>query len=108
MEMKVIKDRDGWRAESEINIGEAEAHGYKGHRILKISTSKSRRGIGSYASVVLRSQGMETFVMYEDFSEHFNDVPCARVTEKSVKAAHESGLVFVNDILNKVLKQYGE
>ncbi len=91
-----------WEATSEATIGETP----KGPRILRLRTSKARRGgIDASASVFVRepSNGnfySEVHVMFGDFSKRgIAPTPCKRVTEKAVAEVHSRALLEMDGLI---------
>tara|TARA_B100000780_G_scaffold274958_1_gene240782 strand:- start:577 stop:921 length:345 start_codon:yes stop_codon:yes gene_type:complete len=99
-ETKIQKGQDGWEAISEAVLGQTP----QGTRILKLRTSKARGGLSAFASVVVRSKKngylCETCVIFQDFTKaNIAPIPCKRVTEKAVRAAHDSALTFMDELI---------
>lgn len=103
-------------ASTKISFGQAkERHGERiGERILTITTSKGYNGgeIETSASVSLHYDGCMTHAFSfkgdkeGDFRNTLQKVPCKRVTEKSILAAHESAKAFFQATIEEALKHY--
>jgi hypothetical protein len=112
-EIKMTKGQDGWKAQSEICLGECDGMfaGTRGERILKLSTYKhSRGGIWSVASVAIRENRergyAESTMLFQDYSKTVQRIAAARVTEKAIKQAHETALQSFPAIIEEARAQY--
>jgi hypothetical protein len=113
-ELKMTKGHDGWKAQSEISLGECDGTfaGTRGTRILKLSTYKhSRGGIWSVASVAIRENReggyySESTMLFQDYSKTVQHIAAARVTEKAIKQAHETALQSFPVIIEEARAQY--
>ena len=113
-EFKLTKAQDGWKAQSEISLGECDGMfaGTRGERILKLSTYKhSRGGIWSFASVAIReNRGDGSFskstMLFQDYSKTVQHIAAARVTEKAIKQAHETARKSFPAIIEEARAQY--
>jgi hypothetical protein len=112
-EIKMTKGQDGWKAQSEISLGECDGMfaGTRGERILKLSTYKhSRGGIWSFASVAIRENReggySESTMLFQDYSKTVQHIAAARVTEKAIKQAHETALQSFPAIIEEARAQY--
>jgi hypothetical protein len=113
-ELKMTKGRDGWKAQSEINLGECDgmSAGTRGERILKLSTYKHPRGgIWSLASVSVREHReggyySEFTQLFQDYNKTVQQVPAACATEKAIKQAHETALRSFPAIIEEARAQY--
>lgn len=93
MDTKIFKGRDGWRAETRIDLGMVNKKGAKLE--LEIDTRKGSRGLQTYATVYaidgyFRSHTFDMGSGRGDFSKRLEDLPGARCTEKSIRTLHES------------------
>jgi isocitrate/isopropylmalate dehydrogenase len=112
-ELKMTKGQGGWKAQSEISLGECDGMfaGTRGERILKLSTYKhSRGGIWSLASVAVReNQGgyySESTMLFQDYNKTVQHIAAARATEKAIKQAHETALQSFPAIIEEARAQY--
>ena len=113
-ELKMTKGRDGWKAQSEITLGECDgmSAGTRGERILKLSTYKHPRGgIWSLASVAVREHReggyySESTMLFQDYNKTVQHIAAARATEKAIKQAHETALRSFPAIIEEARAQY--
>lgn len=95
-------------------LGQAkERHGEgTGERILTISTYKYERDIITRAEVSLHTATgfQHAYGMVRDgegdYSKRLQRVPCPRVSEKVIKAAHQSQAVWFQAILDEAIAWY--
>lgn len=99
--MNLTKGRDGWKATTNIDLPDVIAHGGRdggreGKSVLTISTSKSRDGISTTASVGWCGDGFMTHAMGlgTGCGDYYRTIlkSGARCTEKAVKTMHEEAL----------------
>lgn len=101
------KGRDGWAAQTDIELEPMGPMEPDAKRILRIETSKARAGISTYASVwKLDGRGSMSTILYGDFRKTVA-VASNRCTEKSVKTLHETALASKADLLAQVNAYYG-
>lgn len=101
MEMHLRKTTAGWKASTDVDFNPAL------HQKLKISTYKSDRGLLTTASVHVCKDGMESFVIFQDFLERVR-LSNARCTENSVRAQHHAAMMELGDILNRARAHYNK
>lgn len=98
------KGRDGWAAQTDIELGPLEQDA---KRILRIQTSKARCGISTRASVwKIDGRGTMSTVLFGDFSKTIATAN-NRCTEKSVQTLHDTALASKDDVLCQVDAHYG-
>lgn len=113
--MQVRKDRDGWRAETYIELRDIQSHGTRdgkpGVTKLSISTSKRSRGLSSFASVAFH--GEDGFTLHAmglgtGLGDYGKTVALsgARATEKAVRDLHVSTLARVEEIIEEARAHY--
>ena len=98
MTTRIYRDRDGWRAETQIDLED--------RRVLKLRTSKCSMGRGlqtvatvwSYSGNGLLSHAMDLGTGYGDFREIVVTTPASRITEKLVTEQHDRLLKQVDAI----------
>ena len=101
------KGRDGWAAQTDIELEPLGPMEPDAKRILRIQTSKARCGISTRASVwKLDGRGCMSTVLFGDFSKTVA-VANNRCTEKSVKTLHDTALASKSDLLTQVNVHYG-
>ncbi len=101
------KGRDGWNAQTDIELEPLGPMEPDAKRILRIQTSKARCGISTRASVwKLDGRGTMSTVLFGDFSKTVA-VESSRCTEKSVKTLHDTALASKVDLLAQVKAYYG-
>jgi hypothetical protein len=112
-ELNITKGQNGWKAQSEISLGECDGMfaGTRGERILKLSTYKHPRGgIWSLASVAVRENRegyySESTMLFQDYSKTVQHIAAARATEKAIKQAHETALQGFPAIIEEARAQY--
>ncbi len=101
------KGRDGWNAQTDIELEPLGPMEQDAKRILRIQTSKARCGISTSASVwKLDGRGTMTTVLFGDFRKTIA-VESSRCTEKSVRTLHDTALASKTDLLAQVNAYYG-
>jgi len=98
---------NGWRAETS-HVLETLANGSQ--RVLELSTSKTSRGgaISSFASVSIIARHTKTHAIFGDYAKTVHQEPCARVTEKALRAAHDRALVNFPNVIAEAQAFYEE
>ena len=106
------KGRDGWEGKTDITLSPevaavvAGASGLtEGTPVLRISTHKRSAGVVTSASVHHEHDGMETFVVYQDYMKTVGQ-RAARCTEKTVTEQHCSALQSVPEVVADVHAHY--
>ncbi len=116
-ETSIKKGRDGFRAESLIDLpgirSKTADPGKAGAVKLSITTSKGSRGLRSYCTVGFYSAPLPgsifssfSFAMFGDFSKTVASAEGVRCTEKSVRALHELALAKVPELLPEITAFY--
>lgn len=112
MEYTIKTKRDGMQAESRFVLGECKnENGKDGTRVLQVTTSKNGKSLVTLASVHVETKEegytSQSFVMFQDYMKRIAVIPCARISEKALRNAHESALAHdVPRIMPDVLAQY--
>ena len=112
------KDRDGWRAETRINLLDVRAHALtyrpneKGETVLTLTTSKrGRGGLSTFASVAFHAEsGFTTHAMGmgTGLGDYGRTILQSgdRCTEKAVTRLHAEALARVPAVLEAVRAHY--
>lgn len=110
---QIEKDYSGkLSAKTAIELGECidDDSGKLAQRILSVTSSKSRGGIGTIASVhILVDEGefqVRKFTIFQDYQKTIANTPCKRVTEKTLTAAHDEAMKGIDVVLLEVKAQY--
>lgn len=98
MKTTITKGRDGWAAETRIEL-DAE-------RALQIRTSKGGRGLQSSATVIKPTPTGFTWSPFEDFKETLREGRGLRCTEKTVRDEHAQALIDVDLLLVRAAAHY--
>lgn len=107
MDFQVIKGRDGYRAESYIELPgiKTKAGDADSKTELRISTYKSRKGIVSIATVGAVKGGAFSTVLFGDFHVAVREMP-GRCTEKAVRQEHTYALAELDALKAKIAAFY--
>ncbi len=97
MEMNISKGRDGWKAETHIEL--------EGGRWLDISTWKSNGGIRSRAHCYRCEGAFRIYALFQDYSATLATSP-ARCTEKAVAELHRQALGKLDEVKAAVAAFY--
>lgn len=99
MEMQVIKGRDGWEANTKIDMG-AE------NRVLIVSTGKTNGGMVTRA--VVNTDKKDGFLIWDMFGDYSTRTVYkgARCTEKTVRELHMLALAKVEETLAAARAHY--
>lgn len=96
MQTIIEKNRDGkWTAETVVELPELPPRNDEGierRAALVISSAVGRGCVSLQACVMWLAPASRLFTIFEDFSKCYAPIPAARVTESTMKAAHEKGL----------------
>jgi hypothetical protein len=121
LETKITKNDNGYKYTTDYSLGIVPATEYdkEGERVLRIATSKRHfaKGIieSSATVITVRDSGhgykseQHAFGMGTgcgDYSRTIERTPCPRVTEKHIKAAHESALQHFETVLAQAIAHY--
>lgn len=99
MKTEVYKSIYGWKAETHIDLGN--------NRELHFTTMKRSNGVTvTNANVVRVSDGMCSFVVFQDYSEAILSEKLGRVTEKAVREQHQKALLRLEEVKAKVRAHY--
>ena len=99
MNTTVRKGRDGWAAESRVDLGNG--------RVLTVKTSKGAYGgLTTWASVSVRDGDFLSHRLYQDFSKGIITSNPSRVTAKVVEAQH--ALINLDEVLAMVEQHYSK
>lgn len=96
VEATSIRKSDGWEAKTRVRFHETIKNdmGEEGHRCLTIRTYKTSRGaLQTSASASIVAGGVESFVIFGDFSKTVISYPVKRVVEKDVRNQHAGVLI---------------
>lgn len=97
MEMQLSKGRDGWKAETHIELD--------GGRWLDISTWKSNGGIRSRVHCYRREGSFRTYALFQDYNATLA-TSTARCTEKAVAELHRQALAKLDEVKAAVTAFY--
>jgi hypothetical protein len=97
MEMQLSKGRDGWKAETHIELDNG--------RHLSITTRKGNGGLRTGAQAYRIENGFMTFVLFGDYSATVATGP-ARCTEKTVAELHRQALAKLDEVKAAVAAFY--
>lgn len=111
-ETKMTKTGSGWKAQTEVILGDVPATEYDpvGVRILHLTTSKNSRGdVSAFASTCIerkKDRGDGTFyttqehAVFGDYAKTISRVKMARVTEKAIREFHQAILdEYMDDVV---------
>jgi hypothetical protein len=72
---------------------------------LKVSTHKGARGLRTYAQAVKIENGIESFMMFQDFNKTLQTVE-GRATEKNILIAHNKAIQNIEQVIEEANKSY--
>lgn len=98
MNTTITKGREGWQAETRIELDT--------ERALQIRTSKGTRGLQTSATVIKPTPTGFTWSPFEDFSEALREGKGLRCTEKAVMEEHAKALVDVDLLIVRAAAHY--
>ena len=99
MQFEVKKDKDGWYAETSINLGD--------QRVFRLRTCKHRQGgLVSRGSVANIERDMLVTALGQDYSRVYKHDPLARCSEKAVKEFHGYFLSRLAEIRREISLHY--
>lgn len=108
-EVRVWKSHGGWEAKTRVSLGPVKDHaGEDAERVLSLRTAKAQRGgVYSFASVATVRGGVESFLLFGDFSKRLppSDGPA---TEKRVRAVHATSLAELPQIIEEARAFYAK
>ena len=98
MEMQLSKGRDGWKAETHIDLNNG--------RHLSITTRKGKGGGLRAGAQAYRIEN--GFMIYELFGDYFEKLATSpsRCTEKAVAELHRQALLKLDEVRESVAKFY--
>ena len=99
MGVEVTKDKDGWSAETRIELG--------GQRLLRLRTAKHRDGgVATRGSVSTIEGDALVTVLGQDYTRIFKHDRTARCSEKTVKEFHSYFLAMLPSIQREISQFY--
>ena len=99
MKTEVYKSVYGWKAETYIDLGN--------NRELHFTTMKRSSGVMvTTANVVRVSDGICSFVVFQDYSEAVVSEKLGRATEKAVREQHQKALLRLEEVMAKMRAHY--
>lgn len=113
-ETKLAKSSNGWKASTEIEIGDSPADytGFPAKRILRMTTSKDSRGnISAFAVTCERRDtgyrySSECHALFGGYSKKVLAVVNKKATEKQVMAIHQEALASFPAIVEEAKQFY--
>lgn len=104
----IRKGHDGWRAESEAELGETP----EGTRMLELTTYKVRGGLAASANVFIKKDSgngyfTKSTMIFQDFNKQgIAATPCKRVTEKAIHEVHSRALLEMDSLVDEAKAFY--